>query len=254
MGVEDGNGNGNGNDSHTTHNTTKHRNQKRRPTTMKSSLILLCGISATAHASVANIFDTVNSIQHRELKSHMGSNSTGSSSKCPTEIGKEALEVDCLCGMSTETCAKGKYCWSQFACKDTAYPCGEKEKFCGRYGIKGWEAMDKMYKEDFKGGCADPTTCPTAPADDKSTPCQIQIAMNSEPGKCMAVCSVGYAKEYQETLTTLSKCTDDEKKQWDEANEKNQAALSSGSTKVPYCSYTKVPHCGFGYANRQINR
>ena len=130
-------------------------------------------------------------------------------------------------------CAKGKYCWSGMYCKDTANPCGAKEMFCGRYDIEGSELLDKLYKEDFKGGCADPATCPIAPADDKSTPCQIQIAMNSEPGKCMAVCSVGYAKEYQETLTTLSKCTDDEKKQWDEANEKNQAALSSGSAVAP---------------------
>jgi hypothetical protein len=43
---------------------------------MKSSLILLCGISATAHASVANIFDTintVNSIHHRQLANHSSS-------------------------------------------------------------------------------------------------------------------------------------------------------------------------------------
>ena len=118
-------------------------------------------------------------------------------------------------------------------CKDTANPCGEKETYCGRYGIEGLEALDNMYKEDFKGGCLDATTCPTAPADDKSTPCEILIAMNNEPGKCNAVCTVGYTKEMQDTVTTASKCTDDEKKQWDEANAKNQAALSSGSAVAP---------------------
>ena len=150
--------------------------------------------------------------------------------RCATQTDKKAITADCVCGyMSADPCAKGKFCWMGMVCKDTAYPCSEKETFCGRYGIKGLEAVDNMYKEDFKGDCLDATTCPTAPADDKSTPCQIQIAMNSEPGKCMAVCSVGYTKETQDTVKTTSKCTDDEKKQWDEANEKNEAAYEASA-------------------------
>ena len=121
-------------------------------------------------------------------------------------------------------------------CKDIAYPCTEKQQYCGPYGVKGLEAADKMYKEDFKGGCLDPTTCPNGGVpdpDDKSTDCAKGIAQISEPGKCQAVCTVGYTKEMQDTVTTASKCTDDEKKQWDEANAKNQAALSSGSAVAP---------------------
>ena len=126
------------------------------------------------------------------------------------------------------------------ACKDTAYPCSEKETFCGRYGIEGLEAVDKMYKEDFKGGCLDPTTCANGGVtdpDDKRTDCEKFIAMNSEPGKCQAVCTVGYTKDQMDVVKTSLKCTDDEKKKFDETNEKNEAAYealnNSGSAVAP---------------------
>ena len=150
--------------------------------------------------------------------------------ECGLETAKKAITDECSCG--TSPCAKGKYCWvSPWAvCQDTAYPCGAEEQFCGNIGTL------KMYKEDFKG-CSDPTTCPKPPADDKRTKCAIMIAGNSEPGKCMAVCSVGYTKESQELLKTMNSCTDDEKKEWDETAEKNEAAyeasLSSGSAVAP---------------------
>jgi hypothetical protein len=133
-------------------------------------------------------------------------------------------------------CAKGKYCWSGMYCKDTANPCSEKEQYCGRYDITGSEETDKMYKEDFKGGCMDITTCPNGGVpdpDDKSTDCAKGIAQISEPGKCMAVCTVGYTKDQMDVVKEQLKCTDDEKKKLDEANEKNEAALSSGSAVAP---------------------
>ena len=136
-------------------------------------------------------------------------------------------------------CAKGKYCWSGMYCKDTANPCSEKEQYCGRYDIEGSEETDKMYKEDFKGGCLDPTTCANngmPDPDDKRNPCERFIAMNSEPGKCYAVCTVGYTKDTMDEGKTSLKCTDDEKKKFDETNEKNEAAyeaLNSGSAVAP---------------------
>ena len=79
------------------------------------------------------------------------------------------------------------------------------------------------------------TTCPDAAKDDKLTQCEQMIAATSEPGKCYAVCSVGFSKVGYDSMQ--SGCTDDEKKQLDEADEKNQAAyeaaLSSGSALAP---------------------
>ena len=207
---------------------------------MKYSLVLLCGISATAHASVSNIFDTANRIQHRQLANHSSSGSVdpgtgGDSNKCAAETDKKAITEECSCGM-TEKCAKEKFCWMGMVCKDIANPCSEKQMFCGRYDVKGYEELDKSYKEDFKGGCMDMTTCANGGVpdpDDKRTDCAKFIAMNSEPGKCYAVCTVGMTKETQDSIKDEEKCTDDEKKKFDETTEKNQAALSSGSAVAP---------------------
>ena len=78
-----------------------------------------------------------------------------------------------------------------------------------------------MYKEDFKGACLDMTTCPEAEKDESQ--CAKAIAMNSEPGKCIAVCTIGYSKAGHDSMKADKSCTADEKKQWDEAAENNQA-------------------------------
>ena len=134
-------------------------------------------------------------------------------------------------------CAKGKYCWSGMYCKDTANPCSEKEQYCGRYDITGSEETDKMYKEDFKGGCIDMTTCPDASAADAdATLCGTFLVQQSEPGKCYAVCTVGMSKEGHDSIKKNYGCTDDEKKKYDETTEKNEAAYeasNSGSAVAP---------------------
>jgi hypothetical protein len=149
--------------------------------------------------------------------------------------GTKALTGDCSCG-SSGVCGAGKFCWMGGYCKDTAYPCGDDgEQFCGRFNVAGHsETADNMYEEDFKGACVDLTTCPEAEKDDKRTECEKLIGLNSEPGKCYAVCSIGYSKVGHDLVT--SSCTDDEKKQWDESAENNQAgllSLSSGSALAP---------------------
>jgi hypothetical protein len=214
---------------------------------MKSSLVLLCGISATAHTSVASIFDTVNRIQHRQLESHMSNTTSEDSNQCAASSGKDgkkALTAVCDCGGSyggSGSCAKGKYCWMGMWCKDTPYPCGDAEQFCGRYDVKGSSTADMQYKEDFKGGCLSATTCPddvlNPPEDDKRTECEKFMAMTDEPGKCYAVCTVGYTKTMHAALTDQAACTDDEKKKYDETVEKNEAAyeasLSSAVAVAP---------------------
>ena len=72
--------------------------------------------------------------------------------------------------------------------------------------------------------------------DDKRTDCEQFIALTSEPGKCYAVCTVGMTEKSHDMYQTLYKCTDDEKKKYDESTEKNEAAyeaLNSGSAVAP---------------------
>ena len=170
---------------------------------------------------------------------------SGDSNQCAGQSGKdgkEPLTAECDCGGThggSGSCAKGKYCWMGMICRDTPYPCGDKEQFCGRYNLKGksYEEQDKMYKEDFKGGCLDMTTCPDDVKDDERTECERFIAESNEPGKCYAVCTIGFSKVGHDSLKDQNKCTDDEKKQYDEVTEKNEAAykasLSSGSAVAP---------------------
>lgn len=170
----------------------------------------------------------------------------GDSNQCrPTpKDGKKALTAECDCGGThggSGSCAKGKYCWMGMMCRDTPYPCGDEEQFCGRYELKGIsEEQDKMYKEDFKGGCMDMTTCPDdlmSSEDDERTECEQFIAASNEPGKCYAVCTIGFSKVGHDLSKESNQCTDDEKKQYDEVTEKNEAAykasLSSGSAVAP---------------------
>ena len=94
-----------------------------------------------------------------------------------------------------------------------------------------------MYKEDFKGGCIDMTTCPDASAADAdATLCGRFLAQQSEPGKCYAVCTVGMSKEGHDLIKKTYGCTDDEVKKYDETTEKNEAAYeasNSGSAVAP---------------------
>ena len=147
--------------------------------------------------------------------------------RCGADAATKALTTACSCGTSGVVCGVGKYCWMGQICKDTAYPCSDKESFCGRIG----EERDKMYKENFKGGCLDMTTCPEADKDESK--CAQTIAMNSEPGKCYAVCTIGFSEAGHDSMKDSNSCTDDEKKQWDESVENNQAGLSDGSALGP---------------------
>jgi hypothetical protein len=159
--------------------------------------------------------------------------------RCGADAATKALTTACSCGTSGVVCGVGKYCWMGMICRDTPYPCGDTEQFCGRYNLKGksYEEQDKMYKEDFKGGCLDMTTCPDDVKDDERTECERFIAESNEPGKCYAVCTIGFSKVGHDSLKDQNKCTDDEKKQYDEVTEKNEAAykasLSSGSAVAP---------------------
>jgi len=167
-----------------------------------------------------------------------------------------ALLPTAVIAQSTVKCAGNPYSYApmteasstgtfQFPCGESTYAqstvkCGgDKEQFCGRYNLKGksYEEQDKMYKEDFKGGCLDMTTCPDDVKDDERTECERFIAESNEPGKCYAVCTIGFSKVGHDSLKDQNKCTDDEKKQYDEVTEKNEAAykasLSSGSAVAP---------------------
>ena len=69
------------------------------------------------------------------------------------------------------------------------------------------------------------------------TECERFIAASNEPGKCYAVCTIGFSKVGHDSMKESNQCTDDEKKQYDEVTEKNEAAykasLSSGSAVAP---------------------
>ena len=148
-----------------------------------------------------------------------------------TGDNKKAVTAECKCGFSSDApmCATGDFCWySQSTCEKKAYPCEATASYCGPKTSDSEEDA-AMWKEDFKGACADMSTCDKKDIEklmalafssmgDKSGSgsgsvsgsgsgsgeeekptmpkgmCEIMVSMSSDPKKCQGPCMGGASK------------------------------------------------------------